>query len=187
MPSPPIHISLCCSQAAASLRVLQEEAPELLQAAAPAASPGAAPSPAPLPSYERLPPGNMTARNIFQDAWEVFESMGEVCWGHASATAAPPSGHPSEDAITRSSPHIAAQQALDWAFGDICVYGQNCGQNCVSDSYDVGDDLDHACYVHDRCLDPNSEYAKERCECHRDLQDAAEEVRSMQPASAVGK
>ena len=88
-----------------------------------------------------------------------------------------PPPHPPAHSPTHPAPipsHHAVQQAIDFVVGGVCVYGSNCVSNCISESWWPGDELDEACHWHDRCLEASSD----RCACHQDLQDIADEVRS---------
>ncbi|PSC68576.1 KRAB-A domain-containing 2-like [Micractinium conductrix] len=69
---------------------------------------------------------------------------------------------------------LTAAQAIDFVVGGVCVYGSNCVSNCISESWWPGDELDEACHWHDRCLEASSD----RCACHQDLQDIADEIAS---------
>ena len=68
------------------------------------------------------------------------------------------------------------EHAADQFFGDVCVYGLNCGQYCVSNGTSWDDPLDTACLVHDQCLDAAGDDREARCDCHNDLENEAETV-----------
>lgn len=79
-------------------------------------------------------------------------------------------------------------------FAEVCLYGQNCGQKCSHDSYIEGDDLDYACYQHDKChVVAEAEGSKQKlCECDEELirvaaeiADRAEDSEMVRTASAV--
>lgn len=81
---------------------------------------------------------------------------------------------------------------------EVCLYGQNCGLKCAHDSYIEGDDLDYACFQHDRChmaakLELSSAAKKQKfCECDDELilaaaaiADRTEDSEMVRTASAV--
>ena len=74
---------------------------------------------------------------------------------------------------------LPLQQAADIVAGvfggEVCVYGYNCGMNCKHDGYIKGDDLDYACYKHDRCL-KKAKSKKAKCKCDDKLIRAANAI-----------
>lgn len=72
-----------------------------------------------------------------------------------------------------------------------CLYGQNCGLKCSHDSYIQGDDLDYACYQHDRCH-AAAQAKQQFCDCDDELirataeiADRAEDSEMVRTAAAV--
>lgn len=79
----------------------------------------------------------------------------------------------------RSVVPLSLQVVGDYVAGffgsEVCLYGNNCGMNCVHDTYDPEDPLDYACWVHDRCL---ADDVEDDCACDDALIAAANEVRA---------
>ena len=74
-----------------------------------------------------------------------------------------------------ASPQTAADLVAGAFGGEYCMYGYNCGMNCEHGKYRKGDDLDYACYRHDRCL-KKAKTKKAVCKCDDKLIRRADEI-----------
>lgn len=62
--------------------------------------------------------------------------------------------------------------------GSVCLYGLNCGMNCVHDGFIEGDALDEACYDHDVCLRDAGDDTEAKCKCDEKLISTSGEIAS---------